>query len=70
MLTADTGTHARTNGTAFLYSHLDELTHSVLVQYLERIDAQDLLVQLSRQEAGDIVTRVTEGHLSQVIGTE
>ena len=32
VLAADTRTESRTNGTTFLYCHLDELTYAVLIQ--------------------------------------
>ena len=54
MLAADTRTESRTNGTTFLYRHLDELTYTVLVEYLERIDFQDLLLEVNREEGSDI----------------
>ena len=70
VLAADTRTESRTNGTTFLYRHLDQLTYTVLVEYLERIDFEDLLLEVCRQERSDIVTAVTEGHLGEVVGTE
>ena len=70
VLAADTCTESRTNGTTFLYCHLDQLTYAVLIQYLERIDFEDLLLEVYREEGSDIVTAVTEGHLRQVVGTE
>ena len=70
VLTADTGTQSRSNGTTFLYGHLDELTYTVLVENLERIHFQDLLLEVCRQERSDIVAAVTEGHLRQIVRTE
>ena len=70
MLTADTATESRTNGAALLHSHLDKLANTILVKNLERIHLQDLVLQIYRQEAGDVVAAVTEGHLCEVVGTE
>ena len=70
MLTANTSAHAWTNSTTLLNSHLDELAYTLLVKYLEWVNLQDLLVEIYRQERSNIVTAVTEGHLSQVVGTE
>ena len=70
MLTTDTATEVRTNLTAFLHGKLDETAYTYLVEYLERIDLQDLLIELDRQERSDIVAAVTEGHLRQVVRTE
>ena len=58
------------NGTTFLYCHLDELTNTILVENLERIDFQNLLLEICRQERSDVVAVVTEGHLCEVVGTE
>ena len=58
------------NGTTFLYCHLDKLTNTILVENLERVNFQNLLLEISRQERSDIVAAVTEGHLRQVLGTE
>ena len=70
MLTTDTATEVRTYLATFLHSELDETADTLLVEYLERIYLQDLLVEIYRQERCDIVAAVTEGHLSQVVGTE
>ena len=70
MLTTDTATEVRTYLTTLLHSKLDETANTLLVEYLERIYLQDLLVEVYRQERCDIVAAVTEGHLSEVVGTE
>ena len=70
MLTTDTATQVRTYLTTFLHSELDETANTLLVEHLERVYLQDLLVEVYRQERSDIVAAVTEGHLSQVVGTE
>ena len=49
------------NGTTFLYRHLNQLAYTVLVKHLERIDFQNLLLEVSRQEGSDIVAAVTTG---------
>jgi hypothetical protein len=70
MLTTDTATEVRTYLAAFLHSELDETANTLLVEYLEWVNLQNLLVEVYRQERSDIVAAVTEGHLSQVVGTE
>ena len=70
MLTTDTATQVRTYLTTFLHSELDETANTLLIEHLERVYLQDLLVEVYRQERSDIVAAVTEGHLSQVVGTE
>ena len=70
MLTTETSTEFRTCLTAFLHSGLDETANTLLVENLEWVYLQNLLVEVYRQERSDIVAAVTEGHLSQVVGTE
>ena len=70
MLTTDTATEVRTYLTAFLNGKLDETAYTLLVEYLEWVNLQNLLIEVYRQERSDIVATVTEGHLSQVVGTE
>ena len=70
VLTADTALQVGTLMTALVYSHLYELTHTVLVEHLEGVYLQDLLLQVHGQEVGDVVAAVTERHLSQVVRTE
>ena len=40
------------------------------VQRLERVDRQDLLIDVFRHERADVVAREAEGHLRQVVGAE
>ena len=70
MLTAYTAAEARTNATTLFYCHLDELSNTLLGECLEWVDVEDLRVEGCGREAGDVITRVTEGHLSEVVGTE
>ena len=70
MLTADTATEVLANATTLLYCHLDELANTLLVENLEWVNLENLLVEIYWQEAGDVVARVTEGHLCEVVGTE
>ena len=70
MFTADTAFQIRTDSTPFFGCHTYQLAYTILVEYLERIYLQDLLLQINRKERSDIVTRVTESHLSQVVGSE
>src|SRR5699024_4267674 len=60
----------RTDGTALFGSHTNQLSHSILIKNLERINFQNLLFQVNRQERSDIIARITEGHLCQVICSE
>ena len=70
MFTTDTATELRTYLTTFLHGELDETANTLLVEYLEWVNLQNLLVEVCRQERSDIVAAVTEGHLSEVVGTE
>ena len=70
MFTADTALEFWTYSTALFYRHLHELTYAVLVEHLEGVYLQNLLLELNGEEASDIVTRITEGHLREVVGTE
>jgi hypothetical protein len=70
MLTADTAAELRTYLATLIHSELDETAYTSLVEYLEWVYLQNLLVEVYRQERSDIVAAVTEGHLSQVVGTE
>ena len=56
MFTTDTTLQIRTDGTTLLSSHLNQLTYTILVEYLERVYLQDLLLQINRQERSDIIT--------------
>ena len=70
MLAADTALQVGTNSTSFLCSHTDELTYTVLVEYLEGIDLQNLLLQIYGEEGSNVIARIAEGHLRQVVRTE
>ena len=50
MLTADAAAEFGTHLAALLHGILDELAHTVLVKDLERVDLQDLLVEIDGQE--------------------
>ena len=56
MLSANAGTDVRTYAASLFHCHLNKLAHTVLVQHLERIYCQNLLFQIYRQEAGNIIT--------------
>lgn len=70
MLTADTCTEIWTNRATFLNGILHKFANTILVKYLEWVYLQDLLLQVDGQERCDVITRVTEGHLRQVIRTK
>ena len=70
MFATDTALQRRANRASLLCSHADQRANALLVEYLERIHLQDLLVQIDREEGGDVVTRITEGHLRQVVRTK
>ena len=50
--------------------HLHQAADAGLVKVLERIALIDLVVIVSGQELGGIVTAEAEGHLGQVVGAE
>ena len=70
MLATDTGAEIWTSLTAILHCHLDELAYTLLVKHLEWIYLKNLLFHVCWEEGSDVVTRVTEGHLCEVVGTE
>ena len=70
MFTTDTDFKSLANRTPFGNTTLNKLANTGCIQRLERINRQDLLRQLVRQEAIDVVSAVTERHLRQVICTE
>ena len=70
MLTTDTAAEVRTYLATSLHGVLDEFADTLLVEHLEWVNLQDLLIEVYRQERSNVVTRVTEGHLSEVVGTE
>ena len=70
MFATDTAFQIRTDSTALFCSHTYQLTYTILIEHLERVYFQNLLFQINRKEGSDIVTRISEGHLSQVIRSE
>ena len=70
MFATDTALEFRTYGTTLLNCHLNKLAYTVLVEYLEGVNLQDLLLEIYGQEAGDIVAAVAEGHLCEVVCAE
>ena len=56
MLAADTALELRTNRATLLDSHLNELTNTLLVQNLERVNLKNLLLQIYGEERSDIIT--------------
>ena len=70
MFTADAALEFGTYGATFLDGHADELADPFLVEHLEGIDFEDLLLKIDGEEAGDVVARITEGHLREVVRTE
>ena len=70
VLTANADVEVGVGGAALAGSHLNELTNTFLVEYLERILLEDAQVLVDGEELASVITRVTEGHLGQVVGTE
>ena len=56
VLAADAQAQVGTGGAAIGGSHLDQLAHADLIQVLERIALVDLVVVVSAQELGCVVT--------------
>src|SRR6056297_650694 len=54
--------------TTFGDAHLDQLPDAGLVERLKRVDFEDFLFHVVRQESADVVTAVTERQLCQVVG--
>ena len=54
----------------FLMPIFDQLADAVDVDRLERVDRQDLLLQVRRHEPLDVVAAEAERHLRQVVGAE
>ena len=44
-------------------ANLYQLSHTILIENLERVYFQNLLFQINRKERSYIITRITEGHL-------
>ena len=70
MLATDTTFEVLTCLTTLLNTHLDELTNTLLIENLEWIDIQNLLFKITWEEACDVITAVTEGHLGKVVSTK
>ena len=51
MFATDTTFQIRADSTSLFCSHTHQLSHSILIENLERIDFQNLLFQINRQEA-------------------
>ena len=69
MLTADAAAQLGTNLAATLDGVLDELADTLLVEHLERVNLQNLLVEVDGQERGDVIAALSVGHLREVFGT-
>src|ERR1039457_4781214 len=70
MFPANTDFQILAGFTAFFNSDRDQLTDSIHIDDLERIDGKDLFTEVFRKETTDIVPRKSEGHLCQVIRTK
>ena len=70
MLAADTALQVESRTASLHHSLADELTHAVAIQNLEGIILQNTLIEICRQELGNIVARESECHLRKVVGTE
>ena len=70
MFTADTNLEFVFGAAAFLDPHVNQLADTGLVERLERVDMQDILLEVIRQESIHVVATVAKRHLGQVIGPE
>lgn len=70
MLSAYTAFEIFAYGASFVYRHLHQLSHAILVEHLEWVHVQNLLFQIRGQEAGNVVTTIAEGHLRKVVGAK
>ena len=70
MLTADTNLELGLGGTTFLYTHAYKLAYAFLIEYFEGVGLDDAVLFVELEELGCVVTRETEGHLGEVVGTE
>jgi hypothetical protein len=50
MLATDTSAEAWTGLATIIYSHLDELTYTLLIEYLEWVNLQNLLLHVCWEE--------------------
>ncbi len=70
MLAADADLELGPHRAAAVDAEGNELAHALLVHRLERVDRQNFLGQVIRQEASDVVAREPERHLGQVVRPE
>lgn len=70
MFAANTDFEFGLSRTAFLDTHLNELAYTLLVEHFEGIYLDDADLFVVFQELGSVVARVSECHLSEVVGTE
>jgi hypothetical protein len=70
VIAADAHLEVGARRAAALDSHLDQLADALLVDRLERVFGDDLLVDVVGQEPADVVARVAERHLREVVGAE
>ena len=70
MLAADAELDVRAGTLAFCNSEADQAAYTVLVQTSERIGLEDLLVEVSLQNAAHVITGEAVGHLGEVVGAE
>src|SRR5258705_9754451 len=70
MLAADTDFQGRARLAASFGSHLDQLTHTFLVENGKRILLDDSLFKVRRQNLVDVVAREAPSGLREIVGTE
>ena len=70
MFAADTQVQIRVRRTTILYSQFDELSDTLLIQRDKRVTFKNLLFAVFRQERTGVITRESEAHLREVVGTE
>ena len=54
----------------FLNAHFNQLADTFLIERLERVNRDDLVLDVIGQETADVVAAVAERHLGQVVGAE
>ena len=70
MFSADTDFQVFSRVSSFVYGDSHELAHAFLIEDVEGVNGEDLLFDVSGEEATDIVSGETEGHLGEVVGSE
>lgn len=55
MFTTNSAFKFRTNRATLVYSHFYQLTYTILVKYLEWINLQYFLIEIYRQETGNVI---------------